>query len=289
MKYLVLPFLVLFLIVASCGSNTGDGIIKYNGGHVLTNPVNVYIIWYGNWNRNSETQDLVNSFINNIDSTSYYKINQSYYELENNKKVYVTYKIRVAENYHIDATDGSSYVSKDAVPNVVISAINKLGLSVDPDGLYLLLADDNIQIESMCSTACGWHKYILVDDVLVPYAVVINTEICPHYCHNSEFWTVNDAGGQPSSPNENLVADGMINVIMHELAETLTDPFINGWNGGVIDGRRIEIGDKCEGNYGKLYATDNHSYANLKIYDKDFLVQELWYIDQDGGRCAMSP
>src|SRR5262249_27610226 len=42
--------------------------IKYHGGPVMANPVNIYVIWYGNWaaSPNSGAQPIITDFLNSI-------------------------------------------------------------------------------------------------------------------------------------------------------------------------------------------------------------------------------
>src|SRR5258708_2205599 len=61
------------------GGGTG---ITYHGGPLLgtvsSKPVNVYVIWYGNWSGNSATT-LIPNFLNAIGGSPYFNINTSYY------------------------------------------------------------------------------------------------------------------------------------------------------------------------------------------------------------------
>src|SRR5690348_2487976 len=57
--------------------------LVYNGGPVMSaNPVNVYIIWYGNWNAagsdTPNTQNLVQQFINSFSGSQLAQVNTLY-------------------------------------------------------------------------------------------------------------------------------------------------------------------------------------------------------------------
>jgi hypothetical protein len=54
--------------------------IQYHGGRVMTNPVHVYLIWYGNW-QNRRTVPIIEDLITDIGSSDWFKINTTYYEL----------------------------------------------------------------------------------------------------------------------------------------------------------------------------------------------------------------
>src|SRR6266446_7815905 len=60
------------------GGGTG---ITYHGGPLLgvsKRPVNVYVIWYGNWSGNTAT-NIIPNFLNAIGGSPYFNINTSYY------------------------------------------------------------------------------------------------------------------------------------------------------------------------------------------------------------------
>jgi hypothetical protein len=62
-------------------TNSGYNGIDYHGGPVMNDPhgVNVYFIWYGNWN-NDTTPAILTDFVKHLDGTAYFNINSSYYD-----------------------------------------------------------------------------------------------------------------------------------------------------------------------------------------------------------------
>jgi hypothetical protein len=53
--------------------------IKYRqGGKVLTDPVNMYLIYYGNWTVNDVA--IVDNFVENLGASEWYVTNTKYYE-----------------------------------------------------------------------------------------------------------------------------------------------------------------------------------------------------------------
>ena len=64
--------------------------IKYRqGGKVLTEPVNMYLIYYGNWTLTDTA--IVDNFVENLGASEWYVTNTKYYEQSsrNSEKVYV--------------------------------------------------------------------------------------------------------------------------------------------------------------------------------------------------------
>src|SRR5262245_19431344 len=59
---------------------TGNRIDYYNGP-IMAGRVNVYFIWYGNWNGNTATT-LLPRFVNDLNRTLYYNINTTYSQMQ---------------------------------------------------------------------------------------------------------------------------------------------------------------------------------------------------------------
>ena len=87
---------------------------------------------------------------------------------------------------------------------------------------------------------------------------------------------------QTTSPNGDAGADGMVSVLAHELEEAVTDPDLNAW----YDRRGAENADKCAWTFGATYTTNNGSLANMKLGQRDFLIQQNW-VNAAGGYCAL--
>ena len=67
------------------------------------------------------------------------------------------------------------------------------------------------------------------------------------------------------SPNGDPAADDAVNIISHELFETVTDPFLNAW----YDASGFEIGDKCAWTFGNTGLTG----SNLTLHGDSYIVQ----------------
>jgi hypothetical protein len=74
----------------------------------------------------------------------------------------------------------------------------------------------------------------------------------------------------------------MASIMTHELEETATDPEINAW----IDGNG-ENGDKCAWQFGTQYTTANGASANVRLGNRDYLIQQNW-VNAGGGDCALN-
>ena len=86
-----------------------------------------YIIWYGTWTVDS--QSIISSFVSGIGSTRWWRINQDY-GVGN-----LVYKGAVSDPTY---SQGKTLTTQ-GVWNVVVNAVNKLGLPADTNAIYLVL------------------------------------------------------------------------------------------------------------------------------------------------------
>jgi hypothetical protein len=157
----------------------------------------------------------------------------------------------------------------------VVSAVQQGRLPNDPNGVYFVLtsadvAQTNGTGSSFCTQYCGWHTYGTLGNNL-KFSFVGNGDRCPSSC------------GLSSSPNGNAGADGMASVVAHELEETVTDPQIDAWH----NANNEENADKCAWKFGATYTAPNGATANVKLGNRDYLIQQNW-LNTGAGSCAMS-
>ena len=92
---------------------------------------------------------------------------------------------------------------------------------------------------------------------------------------------------QDKTPNNDLVGDSMVNVIAHEMSESVTDPLFTGW----YDSDFSENGDLCLWNFGaaqgKTKLLPNGSYYNVKFGGHPWMIQQIW-VNAHGGYCALA-
>jgi hypothetical protein len=107
----------------------------------------------------------------------------------------------------------------------------------------------------------------------IKFSFVGNAERCLSGC----------ARNRVTSPNDNLGADAMANLIAHEFEETVTDPQLNAW----YDSRGLENADKCAWTFGSTFTEPNGSIANMTLGTRDYLIQANW-VNDAGGYCSTS-
>ena len=139
--------------------------IKYAMGNpVLTDDVNIYLIYYGKFEQ--EQKSIIEDFINGIDKTSWFAINKKYYYQKDSEseKVYADGNVRVAGTIDVDYTKGKT-LSGNALPEIIQEAIDTESLPEDTSAVYFVLTagdvKESIRSElgraSFCSSYCGYH------------------------------------------------------------------------------------------------------------------------------------
>jgi hypothetical protein len=87
---------------------------------------------------------------------------------------------------------------------------------------------------------------------------------------------------QTASPNGNLGADAIVNVIAHESAEAVSDPTLNAW----YDAKGNENADKCAWHFGSVSTLPNGAKYNIVVNGMKYLIQQNWNLSSQS--CAMS-
>ena len=251
---------------------TGNG-INYHGGPVL-HSINVYYIWYGNWNGLDPTgPPILTDFVSNEGGSPYFDINTTYADTTGNVPNAVTFagQTTVAGN--------STSLADTDIANIVATALGQFGGNPDTNGVYFVLTAPGInETSGFLTKYCGWHTNGSFTSGGTPwdvkYAFVGNA---------SGASLANCAEQTSSSPNGDPGADAMVSVIAHELEEASTDPDLNAW----YDSSGEENADKCAWTFGATYTASNGSLANMNLGTRDYLVQQNW-LNAQGGTCTLS-
>lgn len=258
----------------TAGGTTATTPIINHGGPVMGGNVNVYLIWYGNWNQLNGTdtpagQQIVRDFFSYIGGSPYMQVNNTYST--------ATTLLTGVVNFGGETTDTGSQgtaLSDSKIRTIVTNSISKLaGGIADPNGIYFVLTSSNVSVSSgFCSRYCGWHTSSTISGKSIKYSFVGNAARCLSGC-----------AAQTISPNGNPGVDGMLSVIAHELVETISDPNLNAW----YDSTGAENADKCAWTFGgATYTVANGSKANMKLGSRDFLIQRNLAHTGSGDYCG---
>ncbi len=242
--------------------------IFYHQGPVLHGTTRVYFIWYGTWPATSTTPAILADFASNVGGSPYYGINTTYFDSVGPVANAVAFGGSTT-----DSSRGTSLADAD-IQGIVADAISTGRLPADANAVYFVLTSADVaETSGFCTTYCGWHTHATLSGLDVKYSFVGDPARCPSAC--TQQWA--------SSPNADPSADGMANIIAHELEEAATDPDLNAW----YDRRGAENADKCAWTFGTTYAAANGSLANMRLGARDWLIQRNW-VNASGGYCALS-
>jgi len=250
----------------------GNG-IDYHGGSIMPNTPNIYLIWYGNWQRgplpsdSPGTVNLVTNFLRNNSGSPYGMINSTYGDTSRD----VTGLINVAGAVKALTYPLGKSLNDGSVAQIVSKVISSHMLPKDINGIYFVLTTSDVsETSGFCSTYCGWHNHTTIVGSDIKYAFVGNPDRCPATCE-----------AQTVSPNNNSGGDGMINIVAQQLDMTITDPDMNAW-WNVQTGK--ENADQCAWLFGDLLggSMGNAAY-NETMNGVNYLIQMNWENSRGGG------
>ncbi|CAA7022005.1 unnamed protein product [Microthlaspi erraticum] len=235
--------------------------LRYHMGPVLSSaPINIYIIWYGRWNRPHKS--LIRDFLNSISDAK--APSPSVAEWWRTTSLYtdqtganVSRSVLIAGEYADAKYSHGQHLTRLSIQQVIASAAKSATFPVDhKNGMYLVLTSHDVTMQDFCRAVCGFHYFTFPSMVgyTMPYAWVGQSgHQCPEVCAYPfalPGYMGHGGPGKLRPPNGETGVDGMVSVIGHELAEVVSNPLINAWYAGEDPTAPTEIGDLCEGLYG---------------------------------------
>eukprot|EP00897_Mesotaenium_endlicherianum_P009646 jgi/Mesen1/870/ME000114S10946 len=261
---------------SSVASGTDQGPPFYHeGGSVMTEPCQVYIIWYGNWQQEGATGDsqaIIRNFLNSISvplssATSpsvpgWYAIATQYHD---GAGQHVNPQVVLAGETSDDYSQGGKDLSDAAFHAIIERTITDGTFPADPNAIYFVLTSPDVTAVDFCSVACGWHSHFESNGQTLKWAFVGNpTSQCLNGCGTKFF------SGTYQPPNGDAGADAMVSTVAHELVEAVTDPLGHTW----FNNKGDENADICNTVYGSVFAASNGgSYNLVGAGGQTFLVQ----------------
>lgn len=270
--------------------------LTYNGGPILSGPVSVYLIFYGNWE--NKHQNIMMDFIDNISRTTWFNTLRLYTDSHNNA---VTGPLKLSAAMNDNLSHGNSLQGNATHIDIIKAAINTgyLGKGTDHSGIYLILAGKDVDDVGLCTDWCAYNSHS--DDFV--YAFIGHPDRCnkPDPSKNRCIPYIN----RQVSPNGDPAFDAIIGNMAHEFQEMLTDPVGNAWrvsdkasetshdSSGSNSRYDEEISDWCMPPY---VSTDewfpnrakleNGASWNIQIERYKFLIQSVW--NPITNKCTMS-
>lgn len=257
--------------------------IFYHGGPVMSAPIAVYFIWYGNWSQYGKTQEVVRTFVNTLGGTPAWNINTSYYDSDG---------ARVSDQLYLAGEAGDNYsqggtMNEQGWAAVVSNAIAKGRLPLSDKAVYIVLTSRDVS-DSSGYASCGRHDSFTLNNVVVKFAMVPDPAISsPSGC-----------GMNSPSPNGDSSGDAMVNMVYHEMSAIATDPTFSSWfdDSGPDPASPVmscapvgfENADKCLWNFGPTRRDANGASYNQSFGGRNYLLQQMW-INARGGKCVQRP
>ena len=258
----------------------------YHDGPIMTGSQSIYFIWYGCWDDNcgfmgnTTIPSILRDFMITVGGSAYAQINRTYPNAAGQIPTgALFYGHEVFDRY----SRGNELTASD-IQQIVADQIASNALPQDPVGIYVVLASADVSSNAtgFCIPAAHpHHGFGSVLGARFQYAFVGNPMRCPSLAA-PQFMAAD--GTQLPTPNGSLAADAMASTLANLLSRVITNPAGGAW----FDRYGLENAVKCEGQFGETYLTANGARANLRLAQRDFLIQQNWVNDRKG-RCAMNP
>ena len=241
-------------VKGASGAAASSNNLQYSGGPVeASGSTNYAIFWEPSLTAsvNSVTptyNSLITRFLQDIGGTGLYGVATQYYQTTGG----------TTQNIANSSTFGGSYVDTSIYPGPVLTNLEIQGevtKAMQAQGwtggigheFFVFTAKNEISCAGAeCSNAvfCAYHSSFTSGSQEILYANQPYTGTAPVGCNT------------PTSPNGDLDADSTINVVSHELMETVTDPSVGDSNYawielvGLRDRRQVQLRlrrDRCLG------------------------------------------
>ncbi len=249
-------------------------VIVYHGGPILAGPTTLYVVYYGSFT--AKQHSILDTFLQNVGGSYAFSVPAQYYDVQG-KYVPNALAYNPKADSYSDAYSLGTMLSGNFVIEILHAAVAAGNLPSDPNGIYILTISPDVQLPD--NVWCAYHAYSpgIVEGAEVTYAIAPDPP--------SSGGILGGCSGNIAiyhdtvSPNFDLGMDSVVDSLIHELGETVTDPFITGWftfNGN-------EMADVCNFVYGPTFLAPNGSHANHKFGNRNYLAQELWRISNPVG------
>ena len=276
--HLTLPAAAKTAGAAAASSNN----LAYNGGPVeQAGTVNYAIYWEPGlaFGVSAKYNSVTSQFLRDIGGSALYGIASQYFQVSGG----VQQNIVNSSSFGGAWVDTSLYPTNPLLDSQIQAEVSK-AISVNHwtagigHEFFVFTGKNEIVCSGVtCSNAvfCAYHSSFTSGSQVVLYADHPYPNTLPTGCNT------------PSSPNGDLDADSAVNVMSHELMETVTDPEVGTpQNLAWVDSRGNEIGDKCNFTFGPTDA----SGADVTLNGHPYIVQQEWSNRANGGAggCTMS-
>jgi Phosphate-induced protein 1 conserved region len=239
--------------------------ITYHGGAVMVAPTNLYIVYYGSFT--STQHSILDTFLQNLGGTGAFNVNTEYY---NAQKQYVQNILNYspATASYDDAYSQGKSLSGSFDTTILHNAVSGGHLPADVNGIYILTVSPDVKLPN--SVWCAYHSNTnaIVSGSDIKYALAADPPSSILSSCSGNIANYHDK----TSPNGDIGMDEVVDSLIHELSETVTDPDGTAW----YTSNGSENGDLCNFTYGTTFLAPNGSHANHTFGGLNYLAQEIW-------------
>ena len=249
--------------------------ILYHGGPIMPG-ANIYIVYYGSFT--AIQHDILDTFLENIGGSPAFNVNTEYYDSLNQFVLNVLNYTPANDSYN-DAYSMGTSLSGSFVTTLLHNAVAGGHLPSDTNGIYILTVSPDVKLPKSVWCAYHTHSTAIVTGEDIKYALAADPppSILSSCSGNLAIY------GDTTSPNGDIGMDEVVDSLIHEFSETVTDPDLNAW----YTSNGEEVGDLCNFVYGTTFLAPNGSHANHTFGGLNYLAQEIWSMENPVG-CVLS-
>lgn len=221
--------------------------VIYHGGPVMTSPAIGLVYWgFGSTGDPDHEIPLIDSFLRRLGGSVPLKVITQYYELDGGEHIHIPDDRAMSVAIWRDDTDPlpTPYPKDGAIRAEAKRAAARFDFHTrGVDNLIIVAIPHGIP---MRWAACSYHgRTGRITYTNLPYQPDFGLGCGAYSVHHGR----------------NGLLDGVTETVIHEVAESMSDPYFSGW----YDARKFEIGDKCQ------------KYAASELFNgRKFAVQPLW-------------
>jgi hypothetical protein len=244
-------------------------VMIYHGGPVMSASTTTYIVYYGSFT--STQHDILDTFLENLGGSPAFNVNTEYYDSGNNF-VQNVLNYNPATNSYDDAYSKGTTLRGAFVTEILHNAVAGGHLPSDVNGIYVLTISPDVKIPANSWCAYHSHASTIIAGEDIKYALAADPpagSILSSCSGNIAIY------GDTTSPNGDIGMDEVVDSLIHEFSETVTDPDINAWYTRTGE----EVGDVCNFTYGTTFLAPNGSHANHTFGTRNYLAQEIWSME----------
>ena len=250
--------------------------ITYHGGPVMVAQTNLYIVYYGGFTTLQHT--ILDTFLQNVGGSPAFNVNTEYSNAQNQFVQNVLNYNPTTNSFNDAYSLGKSLSSSDFV-TILHNAVAGGRFPSDVNGIYILTISPDVKIPKSSWCAFHAHSTSIATGLDIKYALAADPPASIQTSCSGNLATFGDT----TSPNGDIGMDEVVDSLMHELSETVTDPDGSAW----FTSNGAEVGDLCNFVYGTTFFAANGSHANHVFGSRDYLAQEIWSMANPVG-CVLS-